>query len=53
MLFFEFQSSVKDCTDSELQKQCWIFQVEEVDNEMVKGALYFDMTKGEGRETEF
>lgn len=48
----KFQSSIKYCNDSELQKQCSIFQIK-FDNEMVKGILYFEMAKGKGRETEF
>lgn len=41
----QFQSSAHSGRDSKLQKQCRIFQAEEVDNEMVEGTLYFDMTE--------
>lgn len=41
----QFQSGIHSGSDSQLQKQCQIFQAEEVDNEMVEGTLSFDMTE--------
>lgn len=36
----QFQSSIHSGSDPQLQKQCRIFQAEEVDNEMVEGTLF-------------
>ena len=36
----QFQSGVRSGSDPQPQKQCRIFQVEEVGNEMVEGTLY-------------